>query len=151
MFFHWSLSDSKFPQISRTLLSIRTDLNCAMVYMVLILPLISSSLSLLSRSVRSLPKLSTIIDIPVTFMFYNSQARSKNLSIFSFTFTFTLFSTGTAKSITSFFVVNQYNVWFLWLQMSDPFVSNEKLEVSIQCFLPTFISSIFCLFFPVCP
>ena len=31
---HWSLSDSKFPQVSRTLLSILTDLNNAVVWTV---------------------------------------------------------------------------------------------------------------------
>ena len=34
MLFHWSLSDSKFPQISRTLLSIQTDLDNAVVWIV---------------------------------------------------------------------------------------------------------------------
>ena len=32
MVFHWSLSDSKFPQVSRTLLSILADLNNAVVW-----------------------------------------------------------------------------------------------------------------------
>ena len=35
--FHWSLSDSKSPQVSRTLLSIRSDLNNAEIWIVLIL------------------------------------------------------------------------------------------------------------------
>ena len=40
MVFHWSVSDSKSPQVSRTLLSIRADLNNAVVWMVSTHPLI---------------------------------------------------------------------------------------------------------------
>ena len=42
---HWSLNDSKSPQISRTLLSILADLNKAVVWMVSTHPLISKSFS----------------------------------------------------------------------------------------------------------
>ena len=44
MFFYWSLSDSKSPQISKILLNIITDLN-DVVWMVSIRPLISESSS----------------------------------------------------------------------------------------------------------
>ena len=40
---HWSFSDSKSPQVSRTLLSIQADLNNAVVWMVSTRPLISKS------------------------------------------------------------------------------------------------------------
>ena len=43
MVFHWSLSDSKSPQVSRTLLSILAVLNNAVVWMVSTRPLISKS------------------------------------------------------------------------------------------------------------
>ena len=43
---HWSLSDSKSLQVSRTLLSILANLNNAVVWMVLILSLIFNSFSL---------------------------------------------------------------------------------------------------------
>ena len=43
--FHWSPSDSKSPQISRTLLSILADLNNAVTWMISILPLISKFFS----------------------------------------------------------------------------------------------------------
>ena len=42
-FFHWSLSDSKYPQVFWTLLSILAYLNRALTLVVLILPLISNS------------------------------------------------------------------------------------------------------------
>ena len=40
MIFHWSLSDSKSPQVSRILLSILADLHYAVVWMVFTCPLI---------------------------------------------------------------------------------------------------------------
>ena len=43
MVFHWSLSDSKFPHVSRTFLSILADLNHVVVWMVSTRPLISKS------------------------------------------------------------------------------------------------------------
>ena len=43
MAFHKSLSDSKSPQVSRTLLSILADLNYALVWMVYVRPPISNS------------------------------------------------------------------------------------------------------------
>ena len=47
--FHWRLSDSKSPQVSRSLLSIVANLNKAKVFMVSLLPLISYSATLLSK------------------------------------------------------------------------------------------------------
>ena len=43
MVFHWSFSYNKSPHVSRTLLSILTDLNNAVVWMVSARPLISKS------------------------------------------------------------------------------------------------------------
>ena len=43
MVFHWSLSDSKSPQVFKTLLSILADLNNAIVWTVSTRPLISKS------------------------------------------------------------------------------------------------------------
>ena len=42
MSFHWSLRESKSPQVSRTLLSILADINNAVVWMVSTRPFISS-------------------------------------------------------------------------------------------------------------
>ena len=46
---YWNLSDNKSPQVSRTFLSIRADLNNSVVWVASILPLISSFPSLFSR------------------------------------------------------------------------------------------------------
>ena len=50
MVFHWSLSDSKSPQVFGTLLSIQTDLNNAVVSVISILSLIFRSSSLFSQT-----------------------------------------------------------------------------------------------------
>ena len=80
MVFHWSLSDSKSPQVSRTRLSI---------------------LAVLSNPLVTVPNAPITIGTIVTFMFhsfFNSLARSRYLSFFSLSFRFILWSAGTAKS-----------------------------------------------------
>ena len=101
MVFHWSLSDSKFPQVSRTLLSILAVLNNAVVWMVSTsLPTFKSS-SPFSNPLVSIPNAPITIGIIVTCMFlsfFNSLARSGYLSFFSHSFSFILWSAETAKS-----------------------------------------------------
>ena len=80
MVFDWSLSESKSPQVSWILLSILANLNHAMICMVSILPLISSSLSFLFKPLRTVPCVPTTIGIAVMFHnFFSSLARSKLL------------------------------------------------------------------------
>ena len=70
MAFHWSLSDSKSPQDSETLLSFLVDLNNAIVWTVSTRPLIfksSRSCTNLLVTVHSLP---VTISITFTFMFH---------------------------------------------------------------------------------
>ena len=69
MVFHWSLSDSKSPQVSRTFLGILANLNNAIVGMVLILPLISNSFSLFSKRLVTVPSTLFAIGVTVTTMF----------------------------------------------------------------------------------
>ena len=101
MVFHWSLSDSKSPQVSRTLLSILAVLNNAVVWIVSTGPPTSKSSSPFCNPFVSLPKAPITIGIIVTCMFhsfFNSLARSRYLSFFSHSFSFILWSAGTAKS-----------------------------------------------------
>ena len=67
--FHWSQSDSKSPQLSRTLLSILTNLNSAVVWMVSILVQISCSSHFFLRFLKIVQRASTMIGITVTFIF----------------------------------------------------------------------------------
>ena len=101
MFFHWSLSNSKSPQVSRTLLSILAVLNNAVVWMVSTRLPTSKSSSPFSNPLVTVPKAPITIGIIVTCMFhsfFNSLARSRYLFFFSHSFSFILWSAGTAKS-----------------------------------------------------
>ena len=101
MVFHWSLRDSKSPQVSRTLLSILAVLNNAVVWMVSTHPPTSKSSSPFSNPFVTIPNAPITIGIIVTCMFhrfFNSLTRSKYLSFFSHSFSFILWSAGTAKS-----------------------------------------------------
>ena len=112
MVFHWSLSDYKSPQVTRTLLSILAVLNNAVVSMVPTRPPISKSSSPFNNPLVTVPKAPITIGIIVTFMFhsfFNSLARSRYLSFFSLSFSFILWSAGTVKS-TIFQIL-----FFLWL------------------------------------
>ena len=99
MVFHWSLSDRKSPQVSRTLLSILAVFNNAVVWMVSTRPPTSKSSSPFSNP------LVTVLNAPITIgiivsstVFFNFQARSRYLSFFSHSFCFILWSAGTSKS-----------------------------------------------------
>ena len=95
MVFHWSLSDSKSPQVSRTLLSILAVLNNAVVWIVSTRPPTSKSSSPFSNPLVTVPEAPITIGIIVTCMFhsfFNSLARSRYLSFFSHSFSFILWS-----------------------------------------------------------
>ena len=116
MVFHWRLSDSKPPQVSRTLLSILAVFSNAVVWMVSTRPSTSKSSRPFNKPLVTVPKAPITIGIIVTFIFhrfFNSLARSRYLSLFSHSFSFILWSAGTAKSIILqiFFFVDYYKVW----------------------------------------
>ena len=102
MVFHWSLSDSNSPQVSKTLLSILAVLNNAVVWMDSNRPSTSKSSSPYSNHLVTVPIAPITIGIIVNCMFHsflNPLARSRYLSFFSLSFSFILWSAGTAKSI----------------------------------------------------
>ena len=71
MVFHLCLSDSKFPQVSRTLLGILVDLYNALVWIVSIRPPISNSSISLSKPLVTVPNASITIGITTTLTFNN--------------------------------------------------------------------------------
>ena len=96
MVLHWSLSDSKSPQVSRTLLSIMAVLNNVVAWRVSTRPPTSKSSSPFNKPLVTVPLAPITIGIIVTFMFhsfFNFLARSRYLS-----FSFILWSAETAKS-----------------------------------------------------
>ena len=113
MVFHWSLTDSKPPQVFRTLLSILAIPTNVVIWMVSTHPLISKSFIPFINPLVTLPLPPITIGIIVTFMFqsfFNSRASSRYLSFFSLSLNFTQWSARTAKSI-----IFQGLVWFLCL------------------------------------
>ena len=101
MVFHWSLSDSKSPQVSRTRLRIIAVLSNAVIWIVSTCPPTSKSSRPFNNPLVIVPKAPTTIGTIVTFIFhsfFNSLARSRFLFFFSHSFRFILWSAGTAKS-----------------------------------------------------
>ena len=70
MVFHLSLSDSKSPQVSRTLLSILAVLSNAVIWIVSTRPPTSNSPSPFNNSLVTVPKAPITIGMIVTFMFH---------------------------------------------------------------------------------
>ena len=87
MVFQLSLSDSKFPQVSRTLLSILIDLNNAVVWMMSSRPFISKSFGPFINPLMTVSSAPIIIGINVAFRFhsfFSSLVRSRYLFFFHF-------------------------------------------------------------------
>ena len=112
---HWILSDTKSPQISKTLLSI---LNIAVVIIISIISPISNSYSRLFRSLWMVLRAPLTTDI-ISHLFQSflySLTRSKYISFLTRSLIFSLWSTGTAKSTLRqvfffIFFINDYYVW----------------------------------------
>ena len=99
MVFHWSLSNNKSLEVSRTLLSILANLSNAVVWMVSSHPLIFKSSSSCINPLVTVPRALITIGITVTFMFhsfFNSLARCRYLTFFLFSFNFPLWLARTA-------------------------------------------------------
>ena len=131
---HFSLSNSKSPQVSRTLLGILADLNNAIILMVPICSLISKYSSLWNNLLVNVPSAPITAGITVTFMFYSffrSLARSSNLPHFSLVFNFTLWSAWTAKSTIRqvLFVYWLSLDLVVWQRLGDLFVSQNPRGV----------------------
>ena len=101
MVLHWSLNDSKSPQVSKTRLRILAVLSNAVVWIVSTRPPISKSSRPFNNPLVIVPNAPITNGTIVTFMFhsfFNSLARSRYLSFFSLSFRIILWSAGTAKS-----------------------------------------------------
>ena len=113
MVFYGSLSDSKSPQVSRILLSIKAVLSNAVIWMVSTRPFISKSSSTFINPLGTVPRAQIKIDTNVTFMFpsfFNSTANSRYLSLFHNFAISTIFLV--------FFFVDYHKVWYYLLRES---------------------------------
>ena len=118
MVFHWSLSDSKFSQVSRTLLSTQADLNNAVVWMISSRPLNSKPSGPNNNPLLKELSAPITIGITVNFVFHSfltSLARYRYLSLFSLSFNFTLRTAentkSTIRSVSFFFFFDSHKVW----------------------------------------
>ena len=101
MVFHWSLSNSKSPQVSRTLLSILAVLSNAVIWIVSTRPPTSKSSRPFNNPLVIVPKAPITIGTIVTFMFrsfFQFPRKVEVLLLLSHSFSFILWSAGTAKS-----------------------------------------------------
>ena len=126
MVLHWSLSDSKSPQVSRTRLSILAILSNAVIWLVSTHPPTSKSSRPFSNLLVIVPKAPITIGTIVTFMFhcfFNSLARSRYLFFFSRSFSFILWSAWTAKSYYYYYYYIEINIiiidFFRWIIVNN--------------------------------
>ena len=141
MFSHWSLSDTKSPQFSRTLLSVLAVFSNAVIWIVSTHPPTSKSSRPFNNPLLTVPKAPIAIGMIFTcmlhFFFFNSLASSRYLSFFSHSFTFILWSAGTVKS-----TILQV-LFFCWLlldlvfgpRLGYPFVCENTTGVYVCYFL----------------
>ena len=140
MVFHWSLSDSKSPQVFRTLLSILAVLNNAVVWMVSTRPPTSKSSSPFNNPLGTVPKEPIIIGIIVTFIFhsfFSSLAKSRYSSFSSHSFSFILGLAGTAK-LTIFQILFLFCLLLgliFWSRLGDLSVCQSPIGVYVCHFL----------------
>ena len=140
MVFHWSLSDSKSPQVFRTLRGILAVLNNAVVCMVSTRPPTSKSSSPFNNPLVTILNSPIAIGIIVTCMFhsfFNSLARSRYLSFFSHSFSFIVVS---RDSKVDYFASSLFFCWLLlslvfWPRLGDPCVCRSPIGVYVCHFL----------------
>ena len=128
MVFHWSLSDRKSPQVSRTRLRILAILRNAIIWIVSTRPSTSKSSRPFNNPLVIVPKALITIGKIVTFMFhssFNSLVKSRHLSFFSHSFRFILWSAETAKS-----TILQI-LFFLLIIITSAFLAGIRWSVCI--------------------
>ena len=128
------VSDNKSLQVSRTLLIILADFNSAVVFMVSILPLISSSASPFSRVLETVSRFQwqlVSLTTSCSTTFSSSLARSRYFSMLSLSFIFTLWSAVTAK------FTRYQEIFFLvsWPGFGDLFASQSPRDFHASHFL----------------
>ena len=132
-----SLSDSKSPHVSRKLFNIVPDFNRIVLWMISFLPLISSSSSLLFRTLETDSRAPTAIGkIIMKFQrYFSSLARSAYLSIFWFYFDFhsiVNLKNRIHKRTNPFLLVNNFHPgdFFTPVSISSLSLASERQQVS---------------------
>ena len=140
MVFPSSLSVSKSPQVSRTLLSILADRNNAVVWMVSICPLISKSSSPCTNPLVTVPRLLITIGITYTYIFHSFFQFSSKFKVLIFLFAFFQFYPVVSRngkidySEASLFLCWLSPGLVVWKRLDDPFVSQNPREFCVAFF-----------------
>ena len=131
--FHWSLSDSKYPQVSRTLRSILADINNTVVYMVLIPTPISTSSNLFPKPLMTVPSTPISIGITVTNInWYHIAFLFLWQSLFYCRFYFLVLLSTPLEFFTS--VLADFSLEFEWQQVFSSLQdSSQDSGSSQQC------------------
>ena len=131
----WSLSDSKSPQVSRSLLRILANLNNVLIWMISYCPLIFKSSSSFTNPFGIVPCAPITIGITVTFMFHIYLVLLQDRDIYlSFCFLLILLW-GLPKWQSPLFSRFSFFKWqslslIDWLRLGDLFVSQNPIELN---------------------
>ena len=137
MVFYRSLSNSKSPQVSRTLLGILADINNTVVWRIPPRPLISKISSSCNNPLVTVPRAPVTIVIIVTFIFHSFFQFPSKLQVLIFLFAFLWFysvvsqDTKVHNSASSLFFVDYYLVMVVWPRLGNPFVFQNPRGVSL--------------------
>ena len=137
MVFHWSLSDIKSPQVSRTRLRILAVLSNAVVWIVSTRLPTSKSSRPFNNLLVTVPNAPITIGTIITFRFhnfFNSLARSRYLCFFSPSFRFILWSAGTAKSTILQILFSSGRNCLLYLFGHLPFLLSSHINLKKRIF-----------------
>ena len=124
---HGSLSESKCPQVSRTLLTILADFNNVVVWIDSTCPLISQSSSPFTNTLGIFPKAPMTIGITLNFGFYSFflvLLQSLGTSFFLLSFIFTLWFARTAKITSRLVLFFLFFFFFLTITRSGHLAKN---------------------------
>ena len=130
---HWSLCDSKSPQVSGTLPSILTVFNNAVVWNISALPPTSKSSCSFNNPFVTVPKAPITIGIIVTFMFHIFFQFSSYVEVLILLFTFFQFYSVVSRDILESFSRQRKLMVFHW-SLSDsksPQVSRTLLSILV--------------------
>ena len=127
MFSHWILSDSKFPQVPRTLLSILADLN-VVDKMVCTRPFISISSNPCINHLLTVPRAPIIIVITVTYMFHSLLIPKQRSSTYLSCCFFSILLSGQSWQQSLHFGKFSFLVDY-WPGLGDQFLSKNPREI----------------------
>ena len=141
MVFHWSLSDSKSPQVSMTLLSILAVLNNVVVWMVSTQPPTSKSSSPFSNPFVTVPNEPITIGIIVTCIFHSFFHFPSKVEVLILLFTFFQFysvlswDSKVDNFASSLLFVDLLLGLVFWLRLGDPCVCQSPIGLLLLLLL----------------